>query len=87
MIDNYSKFGWTVPLKNKNSQTIKDFSDKKFISSKRSPYLMKTDRRKEFYNSFFQNFLNNINKKHYSRNSWLGVVFAEIINRTIRDFL
>ena len=24
VIDNFSKFGWTVPLKNKNAQTIKD---------------------------------------------------------------
>ena len=24
IIDNFSKFGWTVPLKNKNAQTIKD---------------------------------------------------------------
>ena len=23
IIDNFSKFGWTVPLKNKNAQTIK----------------------------------------------------------------
>ena len=25
IIDNFSKFGWTVPLKIKNAQTIKDF--------------------------------------------------------------
>ena len=24
IIDNFFKFGWTVPLKNKNAQTIKD---------------------------------------------------------------
>ena len=24
IIDNFSKFGWTIPLKNKNAQTIKD---------------------------------------------------------------
>ena len=24
VIDNFSNFGWTVPLKNKNAQTIKD---------------------------------------------------------------
>ena len=24
IIDNFSKFGWTVPLRNKNAQTIKD---------------------------------------------------------------
>ena len=25
VIDNFSKFAWTVPLKNKNAQTMKDF--------------------------------------------------------------
>ena len=25
VIDNFSKFGWTVPLKHKIAQTIKDF--------------------------------------------------------------
>ena len=24
ILDNFSKFGWTVPLKNKNAQTIRD---------------------------------------------------------------
>ena len=26
VIDNFSKYGWTVPLKNKNAQTIKTLS-------------------------------------------------------------
>ena len=32
-----------------------------------------------------QNFLENKNIKHYSRNTSLGDVFAELFNRTIRD--
>ena len=28
IIDNLSKYGWTVPLKNKNAQTIKDSVEK-----------------------------------------------------------
>ena len=27
-VDNFSKFGWTIPLKNKNVQKIKDSSEK-----------------------------------------------------------
>ena len=30
IIDNFSKFGWTVPLKNKNAQTIKKTLSKIF---------------------------------------------------------
>ena len=87
VIDNFSKFGWTVPLKNKNAQTIKDSFENILISSKRKPNLIESDRGKEFYNNIFQDFLNKNNIKLYSRNSSLGVVFAERFNRTIRDLI
>ena len=35
IIDNLSKFGWTVPLKIKKAQTIKDSFENVLISSKR----------------------------------------------------
>ena len=87
VIDNFSKFGWTLPLKNKNAQTIKDSFENILISSKRKPNLIETDRGKEFYNNIFQDYLNKINIKLYSRNSSYGAVFAERFNRTIRDLL
>ena len=87
IIDNFSKFGWTVPLKNKNAQTIKDSFENILISSKRKPNLIESDRGKEFYNNIFQDFLNKNNIKLYSRNSSYGAVFAERFNRTIRDLL
>ena len=86
-IDNFSKFGWTIPLKNKNAQTIKDSFENILITSKRKPGLIETDRGKEFYNNIFQDFLNKNNIKLYSRNSSYGAVFAERFNRTIRDLL
>ena len=79
-IDNFSKFGWTTPLKNKNAQTIKDSFEKILISSKRKPNLIESDRGKEFYNNIFQDFLNKNNIKLYSRNSSYGAVFAERFN-------
>ena len=87
MIDNFSKFGWTVPLKNKNAQTIKDSFENILISSKRKPNLIESDRGKEFYNNIFQDFLNKNNIKLYSRNSSYGAVFAERYNLTIRNLL
>ena len=42
-IDNFSKFGWTIPLKNKNAQTIKDSFENIIISSKRKPNLIQSD--------------------------------------------
>ena len=86
IIDNFSKFGWTIPLKNKNAQTIKDSFENVLISSKRSPNLIESDRGKEFYNNIFQDFLKK-NIKLYSRNSSYGAVFAERFNKSIRDLL
>ena len=86
-IDNFSKFGWTIPLKNKNAQTIKDSFENISINSKRSPNLIESDRGKEFYNNIFQEFLNKNNIKLYSRNSSYGAVFAERFNRAIGDLL
>ena len=87
VIDNFSKYGWTIPLKNKNAQTIKDSFENILINSKRKPNLIESDRGKEFYNNIFQDFLNKNNIKLYSRNSSFGAVFAERFNRTIRDLL
>ena len=86
-IDNFSKFEWTVPLKNKNAQTIKDSFENFLISSKTKPNLIESDRGKEFYNNIFQDFLFKNDIKLYSRNSSYGAVFAERFNRTIRDLL
>ena len=87
IIDYFSKFGWTVPLKNRNAITIKNSFENILINSKRSPNLIETDRGKGFYNNIFQDFLNKNNIKIYSRNSSYGAVFAQRFNRTIRDLL
>ena len=86
-IDIFSKFGWTVPLKNKSAQTIKDSFENILTNSKRKPNLIESDRGREFYNNKFQDFLNKNNIILYSRNSSNGAVFAERFNRTIRDLL
>ena len=61
--DNFSKFGWTVPIKTKNAQTIKDSFENRIINSKIKPNLIETDRGKEFHNNIFQDFLNKNNIK------------------------
>ena len=87
IIDNFSNFGWTVPLRKTNASTIKNSFENILIGSKRKPNLIESDRGKEFYNNIFQDFLNKNNIKIYSRNSSYGAVFAERFNRTIRDLL
>ena len=83
IIDNFAKFVWKIPIKNENGQTIKDSFENILIISKRKPILIESDRVKEFYNNISQHFSNNINTKHYSRNSSLCAVFAEKFNRTV----
>ena len=56
IIENFSKFGWTIPLKNQNAQTLKDSFENILISSKRKPNVIESDRGKEFYN-FIMKFL------------------------------
>ena len=57
IIDNYSKYLWAIPLKNKYSQTITNEFSNILTTSKRSPLKLDSDRGTEFYNSIFQNFL------------------------------
>ena len=87
IIDNFSKFGFTIPLKHKNAQTKKNSFENILINSKRKPNLIESDRGKEFYNNVFQDFSNKNNIKLYFSSSSYGSVFAERFNRTIRDLL
>ena len=87
IIDNFSKFGCTIPLKNKNAQTIKDSSENVLLGSKRQPNLIETDDGSEFVNKIFTNLLNTKTIRRYSRNTALEAVVAERFIRTIRDLL
>ena len=66
---------------------MKDCCENILISSERKPGLIQNNRGKEFYNIIFQDFLNKINIKTYSRNTSIGAVFAESFNRTMKDLL
>ena len=85
VIDNFSKFGWTVPLRSKSAKTVTEaFAN---IITKRKPKLLETDDGKEFTNKIITDFLKLNNIKRYSRYTSKGAVFAERFNRTIRDLL
>ena len=87
VIDNFSKFGWTIPLKNKYAQSITDAFSQIIKKSRRKPNLLETDDGKEYVNKIFNEFLNNNKIKRYSRYTDKGAVFAERFNRTIRNLL
>ena len=81
----FSNLTWGVPLNSKNSQTLTDELANILTSSKRSPLKIKSDRGKEFHNSFFfQKFFEVKKLHHYSRFTDKGPSIAERVVRTIR---
>ena len=56
IVDNFSNFGWTIPLKDKNAQAITNTFETNLISSKRKPNLIGTDRGKQFLTVSFKKF-------------------------------
>ena len=87
VIDNYSKYLWAIPLKNKYSQTITNEFSNILTKSKRKPLKIESDRGAEFYNSIFQNFLKSKIVQHYSRFTDKGPSIAERVIRTVRNLL
>ena len=87
IIDNFSKYLWCIPLKNKYSQTITNEFSNNLTRSKRKPLKMESDRGAEFYNNIFHNFLKVKNVQHYSRFSDIGPSVAERVIRTKRNLL
>ena len=55
--DNFSKFGFTLPLKIKNFQTIKDSSETILMISRSSPILVEINCGKEFLDEIFGDLL------------------------------
>ena len=86
LIDNFSKFGWRIPLKNKYAQSKTDAFSQIIKTSRHKSSLLKTDDGKENDIKFFNEILYNQSIKKYSRNTAIGAVFAERFIRTIRNF-
>ena len=87
VIDNFSKYLWAIPLRNKYSQTITNEFSNILTTSKRKPPKLESDRGTEFYNSIFQNFLKSKNIQYYSRFTDKGPSIAERVIRTVRNLL
>ena len=87
VIDKFSRFGWTIQLKNKYALPITDAFAQIVKSSKRKANLLETDDGKESVAKIFNEFLSKHNIERYSRNTALGAVFAERFKRSIRNLI
>ena len=87
IIDSFSKYLLTTPLKNKFSKTITDEFSIILTKSKRRPLKLESGRGTDFYNSIFQNFLKVKNIQHYSPFTDRGPSIAERVNGTLRSLI
>jgi len=81
VIDLFTKYVYSIPLKSKSQHAISEAFEKLFISNK--PDKLWTDHGSEFNNETFENFLNHNNIKLYHvHNEGKACVF-ERFNRTL----
>ena len=81
IIDVYSRYGYSIPLKDKSSKTVLAA----FKTIDRHPKLLWTDLGKEFFNKDFQAWCKEKDIHLYATTSELGSVFAERWNRTMKE--
>ena len=86
IIDNYSKFGWAVPLKKKLTQTRKKIISR-LLRFLKKPKLIENDGEGEDVSKILTDFFNRSNNKRSSRHKSRGEVFAGRFKRTISDLL
>ena len=83
IIDNHTKYAWTIPLKDKSGKSTTAAIKKLIETSKRKPQKVWSDRGKEFYNQTFLRYLNEQNIQVYSTHSDLKAV---LLNVSIEHF-
>lgn len=87
VIDTFSKYLWTRPLKNKTCAEVAKAMQSIFDSDKRIPKNIQTDMGKEFYGKQFKELMKHHKINHYSSYSELKASIVERVNRTILSML
>ena len=77
VIDNFSKYAWVVPLKDKKGLSIVDAFQKILDDSNRKPDKIWVDKSSEFYNNFFKKWLKDNDIEMYSIHNEGKSVVAE----------
>lgn len=88
VIDCFSKYLWTEPLKNKSAATVTEAMKKIFKKGLgRIPKNLQTDQGKEFYNTEFLKLMTKHGINHYSTYTVIKAAIAERVIRTIKEKL
>lgn len=84
VIDCFSKFLWTEPLKNKSASEVVKAMTSIIKRAQTTPRNLQSDMGKEYYNSEFKNLMKKHNINHYSSYSVKKAAMAERVIRTIK---
>ena len=85
IIDVFSKFAWSIPIKNKTGNTITESFDDVIKKSKRKPKFIWVDQGSEFYYKTFKDWLKKNNIEMYSTFNEGKAVVIERFNRTLKS--
>lgn len=86
VIDVFSKYAWSRPLKTKTSKEV-TFAMENILKRGRVPKNLQSDLGTEFYNSEFKKLMSNYKINHYSTYSILKANVIERFNRTLKNFM
>ena len=84
IIDTFSKYAWTFPLKSKTKDDVCN-SFKKLLNKGRVPKNLQTDKGTEFYNNQFQKLMETYHINHYSTFSTKKASIVERFIRTLKS--
>lgn len=85
VINAFSKFVWTVPVKRKTGKEVATALNSIFQHMSNLPKHLQTDLGKEFYNSDVRKVLQKYNINHYSVYSTKKASIVERVNRTLKS--
>jgi hypothetical protein len=84
VIDCFSRYGWSKPLKNKTGkELVRAFGE--ILDTTTAPNLLQVDRGTEFYNKDFKNLLKEKNITMFSTDSPTKASLVERWNRTMKN--
>lgn len=86
VIDTFSKFAWTVPVKSKSGKEVTKAMQSIFYLL-RVPRHLQTDNGKEFFNNSFQKLMQKYDINHYTTFSALKASIVERFNRTLKGMM
>ena len=87
VIDVFSKFAWSIPLKNKTAAYVLDAVKSIVKSSGRAPERIWVDQGSEFYNKDFQKWTKDNNIVMYSTYGESKSAVVERFIRTLKDMM